>query len=246
MALLLRDMLPPLASPPELFDPAFSDVDRAIMQSLQLNPIQVNESGARSVAVPTLFYLPHLEVSARPRAPRRRWRSVPPLAALRQNPTRPCASLQAALCDNLLAANWSPQQLPLLAILGNSFGHHGERFSMRSANPNIKRPEKMLRLLQAGGRRRRRLPCQAGLEGSVLCAQPGQGAGGPAARALVRSWILGRPVTLLLLLPRAAAGAVLELPVPDHRFHVASAFNNMSLHVFPADRLAAAGPGLWA
>jgi hypothetical protein len=38
---------------------------------------------------------------------------------------------------------------------------------------------------------------------------------------------------------------VLELPVPDHRFHMASAFNDMSLHVFPADRLAAAGAELW-
>jgi hypothetical protein len=65
---------------------------------------------------------------------------------------------QAALCDNLLAANWSPQQLRLLVILGNSFSHYGERFSMRSTNPDIRRPERMLQLLQAGGWR----ACDAG------------------------------------------------------------------------------------
>jgi hypothetical protein len=58
--------------------------------------------------------------------------------------------LQAALCDNLLAANWAPQQLPNVIILGNSFSHYAERFSMRGTNPNTKRPEKMLQLLKAG------------------------------------------------------------------------------------------------
>jgi hypothetical protein len=65
LALLLRDLLPGLAAEPELFDPAFSDVDRGIMSNLQLNPIEVDESGARSVSTPTCFYLPHLEVSRR-------------------------------------------------------------------------------------------------------------------------------------------------------------------------------------
>ncbi len=44
--------------------------------------------------------------------------------------------------------------------------------------------------------------------------------------------------------PCAAAGAVLEMGVPDHRFHVASAFNDMSLHLFSAAKLAEAAE-LW-
>lgn len=62
LALLLRDMLPNLATNPELFDPAFSDMDRMIMKALDLNAIEINESGARPVTSPTLFYLPHCEV----------------------------------------------------------------------------------------------------------------------------------------------------------------------------------------
>ncbi len=41
-----------------------------------------------------------------------------------------------------------------------------------------------------------------------------------------------RPERLLQLVE---AGVVVELPVSDHGFHVASAFNDMSLHVFPAE-----------
>jgi hypothetical protein len=62
LALLLRDMLPNLASNPELFDPIFSDMDRMIMKALYLNAIEIDESGARPVTSPTFFYLPHCEV----------------------------------------------------------------------------------------------------------------------------------------------------------------------------------------
>jgi hypothetical protein len=59
------------------------------------------------------------------------------------------------------------------------------------------------------------------------------GPGGPARRAG-----LAPPARLLQLV---AAGAVRELPVRDAGFHIASAFNDMALHVFPAGALRAAG-----
>lgn len=39
-----------------------------------------------------------------------------------------------------------------------------------------------------------------------------------------------------------AAGAVMEVQVPDHNFNVASAFNDTSLHVFRPAQLADLGP----
>lgn len=62
LALLLREHLPGLAGPPETYDPAFSDVDRALLAALGVHVIEVNEGGARAVSEPTLFYLPHCEV----------------------------------------------------------------------------------------------------------------------------------------------------------------------------------------
>lgn len=62
LALLLRDHLPCLAGPPEAFDPAFTEVDAALLSQLGVTPMSVNEGGARSVSEPTLFYLPHCEV----------------------------------------------------------------------------------------------------------------------------------------------------------------------------------------
>ncbi|KAI8471053.1 MAG: hypothetical protein J3K34DRAFT_458516 [Monoraphidium minutum] len=144
LALLLRDLLPGLAAPPQLFDPAFSEADAALIARLGLALIPENEGGARSAAEPTLFYLPHCE---------------------------------AALCDTLLGANWSAAALPNVAILGNSFSTYRERWAAPGAKPGGTRPGRLLRL--------------------------------------------------------AEAGAVLELPVPDGAFHVASAFNDSSLHVFP-------------
>lgn len=45
------------------------------------------------------------------------------------------------------------------------------------------------------------------------------------------------------LLQLARARAVIEVPVPDHGYPVQSAFNDMSLHLFPPARLAGV-PGL--
>lgn len=105
------------------------------------------------------------------------------------NPVLPL--LQGVLCDNLLAANWSPQDLTRLAILGNSFSTYQERWSgPPNMRPKTVRPGRLLQLLEAG--------------------------------------------------------AVLELPVPDHKYHVASAFNDMSLHTFVAAAVAAGCTGLFS
>lgn len=150
LALLLKDLLPGLAAPPELYDPAFSELDRALLARLGLELIAKDEQGARAVEEPTLFFLPHLE---------------------------------AALCDNLLRANWSPERLPRVALLGNSFATYWERWSAPSGHkPTGRRPDHLLRLVEA----------------------------------------------------RAAV----EVPVPDGGFHVASAFNDSSLHVFAREACA--------
>ena len=62
LVLLLQDLLPRLQQPPQLFDPAFSDFDKLLLQHLGLAIIPVNEGGARTVQVPTFFYMPHCEV----------------------------------------------------------------------------------------------------------------------------------------------------------------------------------------
>jgi len=85
---------------------------------------------------------------------------------------------QAGLTDNLLAANWSARRLPNVAILGNAFSTYLDRWRAAGGKPSGARPDRLLRL--------------------------------------------------------AEAGAVLEVPVPDGGFHVASAFNDSSLHIFPA------------
>ncbi len=65
LLLLLRDqLLPSLASPPELFDPMFSQLDVALLAKLGLRVVHLDEQCARRVQTPTLFYLPHLEVCA--------------------------------------------------------------------------------------------------------------------------------------------------------------------------------------
>jgi hypothetical protein len=63
LALLLRDLLPGLSSPPQLFDPAFSATDAALIAALGCQVIATNEGGARVAEEQTLFYLPHCEVS---------------------------------------------------------------------------------------------------------------------------------------------------------------------------------------
>jgi hypothetical protein len=70
LILALRDMLPGLASPPQLYDPAFTPTDAALLAALGLALIPVDERGARAAEGPTLFYLPHCE-ARRGRAPAR-------------------------------------------------------------------------------------------------------------------------------------------------------------------------------
>lgn len=62
--LLAEDLLPGLAQPPELYDPTFSEVDRLLLgKRLGMVVLERDERCARTAARPTLFYLPHLEVS---------------------------------------------------------------------------------------------------------------------------------------------------------------------------------------
>ncbi|WIA15841.1 hypothetical protein OEZ85_012596 [Tetradesmus obliquus] len=61
LVLLLQGLLPRLSQPPLLFDPAFSEADRLLLQGLGLGVIEENEEGRRPVQGPTLFYLPHCE-----------------------------------------------------------------------------------------------------------------------------------------------------------------------------------------
>jgi hypothetical protein len=61
---------------------------------------------------------------------------------------------QGVLFDNLLGANWSPQDLPRLAILGNSFATYAERWSgPPGLRPSTTRPDRLLALVQAGEQR---------------------------------------------------------------------------------------------
>lgn len=64
LATLLQQLLPGLASPPQLYDPAFSPLDAALLQHLGMEVVGRDEGGRRPVDEPTLFYLPHCEVRA--------------------------------------------------------------------------------------------------------------------------------------------------------------------------------------
>jgi hypothetical protein len=58
---------------------------------------------------------------------------------------------QGVLCDNLLAANWSPGALSQLAILGNSFATYHTRWSgPPNLRPSTTRPDRLLQLVEAG------------------------------------------------------------------------------------------------
>lgn len=64
MVLLLQELLPGLQQGPQLYDPAFSELDQQLLQQMGLHVISVNEEGRRCIAgQPTLFFLPHCEVS---------------------------------------------------------------------------------------------------------------------------------------------------------------------------------------
>jgi hypothetical protein len=73
--------------------------------------------------------------------------------------------IQGVLCDNLLGANWSPQALPRLAILGNSFSTYAERWSgPPGLRPSTTRPDRLLALVQAGEQQ-----CQYSFKGYCRC-----------------------------------------------------------------------------
>lgn len=60
--LLATRLLPGLSSPPQAYDPAFSEADTALLSSLGFSVLNVNQQCAHRAHVPTFFYLPHLEV----------------------------------------------------------------------------------------------------------------------------------------------------------------------------------------
>jgi hypothetical protein len=65
MVLLLQELLPGLASPPQLYDPAFSPLDCQLLQQMGMSVIPANEEGRRSTeGQQVLFFLPHCEVGA--------------------------------------------------------------------------------------------------------------------------------------------------------------------------------------
>lgn len=57
---------------------------------------------------------------------------------------------EAELMDNLVAANEAAGSLSNVVILGNSFRQYHERFSMRSGEVHVSRPETLLRLVTDG------------------------------------------------------------------------------------------------
>jgi hypothetical protein len=168
LASLLADMLPGLAARPQLFDPAFSELDTALLPRLGMEVIPVDEGGGRAAEAPTLFYLPHCEVRrerwGKGREPgRRRAGGRPPAAAAAAAAAAalsPCLSppltarAQAALCENLLAANWCAPRLARVVILGNSFRTYWERWTAPGSRPGGARPTRLLQLMAAGAWRR--------------------------------------------------------------------------------------------
>lgn len=62
LGLLLADMLPALSRPPQAYDPAFTELDVALLTRLGVDVIAHNEEGRRRISEPTLFFLPHCEV----------------------------------------------------------------------------------------------------------------------------------------------------------------------------------------
>eukprot|EP00873_Tetraselmis_striata_P030011 jgi/Tetstr1/450275/TSEL_037311.t1 len=97
---------------------------------------------------------------------------------------------EAKLCNALLGANWSPDALSRMAVLGNSFATIAGRWQFSSAAPvGQPRPDRVIQCV--------------------------------------------------------SQELVVEIPVSDAGFAVPSAFNDMSLHLFPHANLAAAAPDTW-
>eukprot|EP00873_Tetraselmis_striata_P025583 jgi/Tetstr1/445847/TSEL_033487.t1 len=97
---------------------------------------------------------------------------------------------EAKLCNALLGANWRPDALSRMAVLGNSFATIAGRWQFSSAAPvGQPRPDRVIQCV--------------------------------------------------------SQELVVEIPVSDAGFAVPSAFNDMSLHLFPHANLAAAAPDTW-
>lgn len=197
MALLLAELLGSLT--PHLYDPAFTDLDTAILQQLNCQVISEDERGRRRVSQPTLFYLPHCE---------------------------------AWLCDNLLGANWCRPLMSQLVILGNSFDKYRQLWEQRDRHAKKQTtttpapptptptPTTTANILTT-------IAATATINGDVSGKQLHQHQQpDPMSRR--------RPDWLMTL---AQQGAVVEVAVPEACFPVVSAFNDMSLHVFPRSKL---------
>ncbi|GAX77148.1 hypothetical protein CEUSTIGMA_g4594.t1 [Chlamydomonas eustigma] len=60
-ALCLWSLLPGLTAPPATFDPAYDDMDKALLNKLGIEVLEVNEGGRKAAGTPTMFYMPHCE-----------------------------------------------------------------------------------------------------------------------------------------------------------------------------------------
>ncbi|PNH11059.1 Protein SENSITIVITY TO RED LIGHT REDUCED 1 [Tetrabaena socialis] len=216
LVLLLRDrLLLGLSAPVQLYDPAFDEVDRAALASLGMQVLEVNEGGARVVAGPTFFYLPHCEGVLCDALLGANWSccggggggggggddggsstATPALPGARADP-------EAGMEEGAGAGE------------GKTSG--GESGSEGTADCG-----------GGGGGGRRGLPLLALLGNSfstyldrweVRCGGAERRDGGPQ-----------RPARIIRCCQQ---GAVVELHTPDLRFQPPSAFNDMALHLFP-------------
>jgi hypothetical protein len=70
-----------------VYDPVLSTVEQNAINAFNCNCLSVNENGRRTVNRPTLFFMPHCDIT---------------------------------LTDSVLEANWTPENLNKIIILGNS------------------------------------------------------------------------------------------------------------------------------
>ncbi|GAB4817766.1 hypothetical protein N2152v2_004812 [Parachlorella kessleri] len=222
LALLLRDLLKaglPATGGLEAYDPVFSALDMAVLGECGFQVTPANPCGCHVAACPTLFYLPHCELE---------------------------------LTERLLAANVTAGTLGNVVILGNSFSLYCERWELThhggatsgacgggGSLPAARQSSQGSQVESYGSQQQRQqqhgVPGNveaAGLDRGISTGTDGQqGASGEG-----------------LLYDLCQCGAVDEQRVAECGFPVASAFNDMALHVFLADwqaRLARRRPLGW-
>lgn len=120
LAMLLRQTLPGLQSPPEAFDPVFTSVDREVLACVHVDVIAHNERGRRLAKGPTVFYLPHCEAELTDALLEANWRAgqlhnVIIIGACHQSRSRglsACHHRQQLfqVCRSLVAASRQPQR----------------------------------------------------------------------------------------------------------------------------------------